>query len=281
MDFSAKTVQNVLQRIARKSETPLSSVMAVWLSPECTLLSRANHMNTSRGCAHGPYAESEKNLAAATPERIEDERRRYAECKQGIEEQMRALEEEKLPFALENPAGSHFWELDSVKLRMERLPAWKLHEVDQCAYGRLAQKPTRILTNVEWNPRGLTGDGKCKVGKCSETWGNTPGAPGSRRHSQQTVTNEADRQTRVGEQVKGAKGEYSMEAAKNRVAPMLVQEILMVVRGQRSRRRAQEQLEKERAGRTSSETRKRDRSPRGEDSEGEGGNRTGPEAGKE
>jgi hypothetical protein len=283
MDFAAKTGQNVLQKIARKSETPLSSVMAVWLSPECTLLSRANNMNTSRGCAHGPYAESEKNLAAATPERIEDERRMYAECKQGIEEQMRALEEEQIPFALENPSGSYFWELDSVKLRMEKMPGWRLHEVDQCAYGRLAQKPTKILTNVGWRPRGLTGNGRCKVGRCSGTWGNTPGAVGSRRHKQQTVTNEAERQTRVGEQAKGKKGDYSMEAAKNRVAPMLVQEILMVVRAQKSRRRALEQLKRARTKETGerNETKKRDRSPRGGSSEGEGTSKTGSEAERE
>ena len=62
--------------------------------------------------------------------RIEDERRMYAECKQGIEEKMRALEEEQIPFALENPSGSYFWELDSVKLRMEKMPGWRLHEAD-------------------------------------------------------------------------------------------------------------------------------------------------------
>ena len=80
---------------------------------------------------------------------------------------------------------------------------------------------------------GLTGGGRCVIGKCGGTLGAVKGTPGAGRHSQQTVTNERDRRTRVGEVPKGQKGEYSVEAAKNMVAPMLVQEILRAALSQR------------------------------------------------
>jgi hypothetical protein len=237
LDFAAPSDRNLLQRISKKAELSLPRVMVVWLSPECTLLSRANNMNTSRGCAHGPYAEHPDNLAVVTPERLQEERAMFQKCKMAIEEQLRALEEEDVLFAIENPKGSHFWELESVTGRLQRLKGrnWRIEEVDQCAYGRKAQKETWILTNIEWKPMGLTGDGKCKVGVCSGTLGNIAGQQGSGRHEQQTVANSAERRTKVGEGRKGERGQYSVKAAKNRVETMLVQEILVEARQQKIR----------------------------------------------
>jgi len=245
MDFATQHKTNLLRRIMKKAGMRKGEVMAIWLSPECTLLSKANHMNKSRGCAHGPYTESPENLAAAAPERIEMERAKFEKCIRAVEEQMRALEEEDIPFALENPQGSLFWELEPVKRRIDLMypRGWRTHLVDQCAYGRLAQKPTIILTNIKWTPRGLTRDGRCKVGICSGTIGNTPGTPGAGKHAQQTITNEMWRQTRMGEYSKGKRGLYSVEAAKNRVETMLVQEILISARTQKSRKRALAQME--------------------------------------
>jgi hypothetical protein len=57
MDFAAPLQRNLIQRVAKKAGVTVNSIMVVWLSPECTLLSRANHMNKSRGCAHGLLAE--------------------------------------------------------------------------------------------------------------------------------------------------------------------------------------------------------------------------------
>ena len=51
---------------------------------------------------------------------------------------------------------------------------WYLHEVDQCAFSRLERKPTKILTNIDWLPEGITPN---KPG-CS-VWGD----PGVRRNS--------------------------------------------------------------------------------------------------
>jgi hypothetical protein len=254
MDFSMPREQNLLRRISKKAGISISNLLAVWLSPECTLLSRANNMNTSRGCAHGLYAESPENIAAATPERIELERSKYQACLRSIEEQMRALEEEGVPFILENPHGSQFWELTSVKERIQRLAGtgWKIHQVDQCAYGRKSQKSTLILTNIPWTPSGLTGTGRCAIGQCGGTLGNTPGALGSGRHAQQTSANDKTRRTKVGTAAKGAKGLYSVQAAKNRVETGLVQELLEAARGfqssgSASRAKKQKQWTKTRA----------------------------------
>ena len=235
MDFAGAGTTNLLRRIAKKAEVAPSSLLMVWLSPECSLLSRANVMNISRGCAHGPYAETPENRASATPQRLQEEREAYKTCLQAVEEQMKALEEEYMWIALENPLGSHFWELKSVTSRMKRNPKWKLTRVDQCTYGRPAQKATMILTNMKWKPKGLTGNGRCKVGMCGGTLGNTPGTPGAAEHAQQTVANVSEKRTRVGDEKRGAKGQYSMKAAKNRVENMLVQELIQAARKQRNR----------------------------------------------
>ena len=196
-------------------------------------------MNKSRGCAHGPYAEDPRNIAAATPARLAVERERYQQCKEAIKQQMRALEQENMLFALENPKGSYFWELTTVKSTIARMRSkgWTLHEVDQCAYGRMAKKPTIILTNIPWTPRGITGNGRCHISKCAGTMNNDPRAPGAREHNQQTVADATTRRTRMGTTDKGKKGEYSVEAAKNRVETMLVQEILTAARAEWTRTR--------------------------------------------
>jgi hypothetical protein len=234
MNFASPGTANLLVRIARKAEIALANILMVWLSPECTLLSRANVMNKTRGCAHGPYAETPENIASATPQRLEEGRAKFRQCKIAVEQQMRALEEEGMLFALENPQGSHFWELESVTSRIARNPTWRLHKVDQCAFGRKAKKTTMILTNIPWAPRGLTGNGKCTIGICGDTAGNTPGAPGAAQHAQQTVASEPQRRTRMGHTAKGAKGEYSSEAAKNRVESLLVQELIQAARAHRA-----------------------------------------------
>tara|TARA_R110001592_G_scaffold80842_1_gene240433 strand:- start:283 stop:1836 length:1554 start_codon:yes stop_codon:yes gene_type:complete len=239
IDFADSTGKNLLRRIGAKAEIGLTTVMLVWLSPECTLLSRANSMNTSRGCAHGPYAETPENIAAATPQRLKEEREKYGKCKRAIENQMRALEQENMPFALENPTGSHFWELERVvqTIRRMRSKGWVVHQVDQCAFGRMAKKPTSILTNTGWTPEGITGTGRCIVGRCTGTMGQLQGQPGAGRHSQQTVANESDRRSKMGNAPKGARGEYSVAAAKNRVETGLVQEIIGAARDQWNKRK--------------------------------------------
>ena len=94
---------------------------------------------------------------------------------------------------------------------------------DQCAYGRLSQKPTGIPTNLkDWAPRGLTGNGRCNPGQCAGTVGN---AAGSREHKEQTVPNSKEKRPSQGQRT-GARYDYVKEAVTNAVAAPLVQEIM-------------------------------------------------------
>ena len=75
------------------------------------------------------------------------------------------------------------WPLPVVEATMAMVVTgghWYLREVDQCAFRRLEQKPTKTLTNIEWSPVGMTSKpGCCVIGECARTMGNSPG---DRRH---------------------------------------------------------------------------------------------------
>ena len=83
-----------------------------------------------------------------------------------------------------------------------------------------------ILTNIAaWNPKGITGNGRCKIGVCAGTLGN---APGDRRHLEQTVPNDRSRRPSQGAKTQGRR-EHKMEAVKNAVEADLVTEITQLV----------------------------------------------------
>ena len=96
--------------------------------------------------------------------------------------------------------------------------------MDQCAYGRMSQKPTTILTNLtlgQWKPKGLTGNGRCKVGKCAGTTGN---ARGNKGHAEQTVPSSKEKRPDQGEKA-GGRWDFTKQAVVNAVAAGLVEEI--------------------------------------------------------
>jgi hypothetical protein len=142
---------------------------------------------------------------------------------------MEALEAENhIMFAMENPAHSDLWEMPEVKSRIQDQSLnWRLVQVDQCAYGRKCKKPTRILTNImNWEPKGLTGNGRCKILKCGGTSMNKAG-PGQGKHEQQMISKDPARKPREGERMgQGNRREYSVKAGKNLVRAELVQEIV-------------------------------------------------------
>ena len=95
--------------------------------------------------------------------------------------------------------------------------------VDQCAYGRKSKKPTTILTNLEtWKPVGATGNGRCKIGRCTGTRGNEVG---DNRHAEQTVPNSKEKRPSQGERT-GKRWDYIRQAVVNAVEENLVQEIM-------------------------------------------------------
>ena len=133
--------------------------------------------------AHGKAALHPADIAAAPPEQIENEMELLIESHLAIENQLSALIQEPYTlFALEC-SDCDMWSLPVVEATMAMMVTgghWYLHEVDQCAFGRLEKKPTKILTNIEWSPAGITSKpGCCVVGECAGTMGN---ALGDHRH---------------------------------------------------------------------------------------------------
>ena len=226
-DLCSKGSMNVLRRIAKRASRKLESFTMIWLSPECRILTTANAMNVARGCTNGRLLDDPRNVM---DEHTQHEKEiEYQQCLNAIENQMEALDQESnnILFAMENPATSDLWDLESVKGRISRNHSWELRTVDQCAYGRKCKKPTKILTNLaNWNPRGITGDGRCKVGRCGGTV-NNPEGPHQNRHEQTMITSDPKRKPREGKVV-GQRGrrEYSVKAGKNLVQAELVIEIV-------------------------------------------------------
>ena len=102
---------------------------------------------------------------------------------------------------------------------------WRLDPIDRCAYGRLEQKPTGILHNTDWRPKGSTGDGRCKAGKCT----GTKTSSGRTAHPCQTVANSKGKAVRRGAKAKG-RYEWTRDAVVNALEKPLLEEWLNSLR---------------------------------------------------
>ena len=224
-DLGKRCKTDQITAISRKASVSARRWDLIWISAECTLFSSANQINQKTGTAHGIWAQTDLNKKNARPEKIQEELGKLAEATRAIDQQLTALESHpRLKFAWESPAKSEVWKLTTMEAAMNRNPGWRLVSVDQCAYGRKAKKPTKILTNLgktEWTPRGQTGTGKCKIMECAGTANNVKG---DKRHEQQTATTRTGAHTTMGETTQG-KREFNRDAAVNAVAAGLVQEI--------------------------------------------------------
>ena len=224
---STRSGSDLITALSRKASVSVQAWDAALLEPECTLLSTANSMNQSNGSAHGQWAFTELNMANSSVERQEEERRKYEEAKVGIKTQLDSLERHPdLPFSLENPRDSEFWDLDFVVAAIERNEDWVVRLIDRCAYGRREQKPTKVLTNRKaWIPRGRTSNGRCQAGKCT----GRKTKSGRTEHPGQTIPNDRARDLDMGGKEKGRR-ERSRKAVKNALEPELVKEILDAIR---------------------------------------------------
>jgi hypothetical protein len=228
LDLCSEGSKNVLRRAAKLASRTLESFTMIWLSPECRILTAANAMNVTKGCTNGRLIMDKRNTMG--PETQEKKKEELKQCLEAVENQMRALEEENetIRFALENPDTSDLWDIPGVvgRIRKKKL-GWRVIRVDQCAYGRKCKKPTKILTNMRtWEPKGITGTGRCVHLKCGGTKGNKPGT-GQGRHEQQMIAYDPARKPREGERTgRGNRREYSVRAGKNLVQADLVQEIV-------------------------------------------------------
>ena len=223
-DLTIKGKEDLLTTLGRKVGSRPERWTLLWLSLECSSMSVANAMNQATGSAHGKWAQSSQNKSAATCTRIQQEEEYLRETIEVLRNVVEALEKHPtLHFALENPASSQTWKEIPVTDAMARNKHWRLVRVDQCAYGRKSQKPTKILTNLQrWEPAGMTGNGRCEIGKCAGTRKN---GRGDNAHEEQTVPN--SKKTRPAQGVKqGGRWDYTKEAVTNAVAADLTQEVM-------------------------------------------------------
>ena len=221
-------LQNPCSLLEKKIGMKLKQLKLLWASLECTHFSVANQINQPAGCAHGYKALTEMNQRAASEERLELEALLLSLDLRSVQYVIRILEAvPDLKFAIENPLDSDLWKLDMVKGAIER-NGWRKVPIDQCAYGRRAQKPTYIMTNIaHWTPKGITGNGRCKIAVCAGTRGNVAG---DRRHKEQTVASHKSRRVGQGEKV-GGRREFTRDAVINAVEAGLIQEIAAAAMG--------------------------------------------------
>ena len=144
------------------------------------------------------------------------------------------LTQQQMMFALEQPRHSALWDLPEVTAIIEGQPTWTKHEVDQCAYGRGEQKPSTVMVNYPWEPKGMTGTGRCVSGKCGGTTGNTPG---DRRHTNRVVQASKAWNGGVGDGTTAdQRGGLSTQAEKNEVEGSLVRELVRAAITEQTRR---------------------------------------------
>ena len=102
---------------------------------------------------------------------------------------------------------------------------WVIREIDRCAYGRREKKPTKIMTNrSSWHPKGRTGDGRCKAGKCTG-WLTSSGQT---EHPGQTCPNRKEKKLDTGEK-EGGRCERAQKAVKNALEEELIAEMYEMV----------------------------------------------------
>jgi hypothetical protein len=200
---------DLISAVSKKASVSATAWDVINLEPECTLFSAANTQNVSRACTHGRHLDSPANLASMTLERLAEERQDYAEVIARVVTPLESLERHPLlAFLLENPSNSELWELLEVLEILLHNPQWVIREIDRCAYGRREKKPTKILTNrPAWVPKGRTGNGRCKAGKCTG-WLTSSGQT---EHPGQTCPNNKEKKLDTGEK-KGGKCEKAQKA---------------------------------------------------------------------
>jgi hypothetical protein len=104
----------------------------------------------------------------------------------------------------------------------------KLHplavcDLPWCAYGRREKKPTKVTTNrPAWIPKGRTGNGRCKAGRCTVYVWLTPS--GQREHPGQTCPNSKEKKLDTGAK-RGGRNEKAQQAVKNALEEELIEEM--------------------------------------------------------
>ena len=223
------SLTDTITAISRKAGIYHKSWKLIWISLtslECSLPNKSNASNQAKRGVQGKQAPAPNlNRSMATSNLIQrlQQAERVTEANVAVSNLMDALETHPdLLFALENPRDSALWIVPQLMKALGRNQDWGLVCVDQCAYGREAQEPTTIMTNIPWTPQGWTSTGRCVMGRCAGTLNNPEGI---QTHTRQTMDSTKERRTTAGGKQKAGKN-ITRDEAEREVAPALVQEIM-------------------------------------------------------
>jgi hypothetical protein len=167
MDLLKQDPATFMSQLCRLCDISPKDVLFVWASPPCNTFSNAAY-NVGRGTGHGyNYRNFDDPQRGPCCDDANCEYRKLA-----------VLHDKFLPFIQKmvhyNRVRGHDFDfgIENPRACLRQRPYmdaknWhqgevKLVDIDMCAYGHLAQKPTDFWTNMAtYTPMGNTGDGKC------------------------------------------------------------------------------------------------------------------------
>jgi len=172
MDIMEVTPQEVMEKVAQavKQYTPDQhtwTVVWVWASPPCQTFSRADSSNKSRGNNYRDFIQPDRPTLHPEGTKMGDRARLHDEVVQKLLKILQWFNRwSKVTIMVENPQANlqHQQYMKNAETWLRKIV------VHYCAYDHQYHKPTNIWTNLTWEPKGLTGNGRCGLGCTTRTW---------------------------------------------------------------------------------------------------------------
>ena len=180
LDTEKLPIGQLIQSVARYFGLSIEFLMHVFVSSPCETNSRLMHCNSTRGGAyrdtkqihHPPLpVHPDRDIACMETGYTTQDKHDLAVLHDKLEERIfHDLRSEALEFLFtfsgENPVGSLFHKACMIAFHITSVEFSYLRVVtlEHCAYGGYFGKSTHHYTNLSelwWQPRGLTGDGRC------------------------------------------------------------------------------------------------------------------------
>ena len=139
-----------------------STVKFIWLSPPCRTFSCMDAVNRGKGFGYRDFTKAERPPLQAAGNRYGSIARAddNLACYWLQLVTTWAKLHAPLRWILENPIGS-LEKRPYMQLAHAMCKATQMRTVHYCAYGKPYKKPTRLWTNLRWQPHGNSGNGLC------------------------------------------------------------------------------------------------------------------------
>jgi hypothetical protein len=183
LDLSKLGKKDIITAVCQFAKIDPEQLLLVWASPDCSTFSKADATNASRGNEFRDHS-----LWHRPPKDTVDDKRAQAIAHDGMVQnvllslQSMLLVHQHTLFVMENPEGS--LRRRPFVIVFQLLLSLMRHTVQYCAYGARFKKSTDIWTNFEWQPEGLTGDGRCQKRCPAGTWSQNGSSRPTYRHQQ-------------------------------------------------------------------------------------------------